>query len=202
MTTSSVFDSVLPMFYLSKIIGLAPFSLPPKKSSSTTKALDFSIALLITSILLYFTYLCVSRIWFATFSDSIILNICGQSTVLYSLLLSIISIFLTTIFRHKITKVLKLINDCDKLLLQIGANIQFQTHWKCVLLYLIISITISVSLQISCAIAVHAKITYDYIMLAAKYRITNSIFSIVLCQFQLLLWAMKTRFAALNETFR
>lgn len=110
---------------------------------------------------------------------------------------------LKTICRHKISNVLKLINDCDKKLLSFGAEIHFNAHLKIILLYMTILGAFILFIESYFAFdVIYVKLNKLDIHIFAMYLISHIVHGILLSQYLFLEFAVKKRFEALNKNFR
>lgn len=198
---SSIYKCILPLFYISKILGLAPFSIPPKKYTLSARVFHYLTFLLILCLHLYLIHFNIISTHVNYETDSKILNICGRVSVYWILVFSIISLVVITICGHKISKILKLINECDVKLLSIGADIKFNKHFKCIKLYVIINGGFCLIAQFISGIEINVRMTIVDRHIFLTYFLSHVIHWIVISQFLLLIIAVKTRFEALNVIF-
>lgn len=111
----SIFQCVKPMFYLSKIFGLVPYSLPIKDGVlKKTTLFDYIIAVLSGALNLYLFYNNTSTNYLIPPSSSIIFDFCSRAALHVIILLLIITLFSNMINRSKIWKIFQLINECDE----------------------------------------------------------------------------------------
>lgn len=110
---TSIYQCITPIFYISKIFGLAPFNLPSKNTIFKSSYLDYSIFLLFETICLYLLY----YILFSSFTSdgtSSILNMCGIASILWIILVTSVSVLLSMIHRQTFCHILMLVNECDE----------------------------------------------------------------------------------------
>lgn len=112
--SSSIYQCIRPIFYLSKIFGLAPFNLPSKNGIVKTTFYDYLLWLLSETVYLYFLYFIIFSNYILSPSMSVVLSICGFAAVLWILFITIVSIVLSMIFRRQSYNVLRLVNECDE----------------------------------------------------------------------------------------
>lgn len=115
LKSSSIYKCISPLFYFSKIFGLAPFNLPTKNGILKTSNCYYLFFLFIESSFLY--------LFFGTIVDNInnvpiaelnIFNLCLEAALFYNIITAFIAIFLSIFLRKKLFQTLKLINECDK----------------------------------------------------------------------------------------
>lgn len=112
---SSIYQCVTPLFYFSKMFGLAPFNLPSKNGILKTSFFDYLMFFLSELFFIYFFYTITSTTYMSSITDSSIFNGCATIASLTQMLIAIFSIFLAMFFlRLKIFEILKLINECDE----------------------------------------------------------------------------------------
>lgn len=110
---SSIYQCITPIFYLSKIFGLAPFNSPSKNTIFKTSFLDYSIFLLMESCCLYLLY----YILFSKFIVSVpltILHICGVASILWIIFVTSVSVTLAMFQRKTFYHIFMLVNECDE----------------------------------------------------------------------------------------
>lgn len=117
---SSIYQCITPLFYISKIICLAPFCLPLKNGDSKTSILDYMYFLSTELCCLYIFYYSFERtiLNFETFQNRVhdydVLAFCIIVGMLWINWIAIISILSSMLMRQKINQILKFINECDE----------------------------------------------------------------------------------------
>lgn len=119
MNCSSIYQCIAPIFYISKIFGLAPFTLPSKNKTLKSSFLDFIIFLLSETICLYLLYYILDSKYIFSPPDSIILKLCGIASVLWILFITIVSIILSVFHRQTFYNILLLVDECDEKVFQL-----------------------------------------------------------------------------------
>lgn len=199
---NSIYQSITPVFYFSKILGLAPFTLNPKDGKFKSSFWDFLIFLLLEYLLLYLFQSNIRSIYLISPTDSVILNICERVSLFWMHFISIISIFIIMFCRHTIYEILKLLNDCDEKFLSIGAIVECNKHFRFTLFYMILTGIVNIMAQFSTGINLYVLVTTVERNLFLANFIIHVIYWIVLSQYLLLIFAVKTRFKTLNKIFR
>lgn len=82
-------------------------------------------------------------------SSSVIFALCQDFSLFLNNIFAIIAIFLITIYRHQIHKMLVLLNDCDRKLLLVGAKINYKRHFQFTLIFVAISCATDVALELN-----------------------------------------------------
>lgn len=107
----------MPIYYISRIIGLAPFSLPSKDSVLKTTILDYTIVIITGLLYIYFFYSNVvytSANYMAIPSQSILFDHISTSSLFLFIFFLLLSLFLSVIFGKTNWKIIHLINECDE----------------------------------------------------------------------------------------
>lgn len=110
---SSIYQCITPMFYISKLFGLAPFTLPAKNEVLKTSILDYFIFLLSESVHLYFVYYINIETYLINPASSRILNLCGFASVLFMLFISITSTIRSMFSQQSLNNILRIVSQCD-----------------------------------------------------------------------------------------
>lgn len=134
-----MFKCISPLFYVSKIFGLSPFTVPPNKSSTYTRAFDYLMFVFTESVFVCLMYFNIAEYIEVADSSSVIFALCQDFSFFLNNIFAIIAIFLITIYRHQIHKMLVLLNDCDRKLLLVGAKINYKRHFQFTLIFVAIS---------------------------------------------------------------
>lgn len=112
---SSIFQCIKPIFYVSKVFGLAPYSLPTKGGVLKKATIsDYIIAVLSGSLNIYFFYSNINVNYLLPPSKSLIFDFCSRSSLSLIILFLLVTLFLNMINRSKIWNIFQLIHECDE----------------------------------------------------------------------------------------
>lgn len=202
--SSTMSKSISPLIYISKIFGLAPFTVPPNKSSLKNRIVDILIFLLIEILHLCLLYFNIHNSQSAPANDTYVFNISSKAAFFLIDISSIISIFLTMIHREKIHKIFEIINDCDEKLLAIGAELDFNNHFIFTLIYVIMSCTANLLIEMFIVFERYVKDDSEHLdlVLFFTFFILHFVNWIVMSQYLFMIFAVKTRFEEFNVIFR
>lgn len=118
--SSSIYDCVLPIFYLSKIFGLAPFNLPSRDKKLKASILDYLIIFLCMSLYTFILISFVTHNYLGSQSDSMIFNIGGLLVLFVSIVIAFLSVIIGLVVRDKIHEIFQIIDECDEQLISMG----------------------------------------------------------------------------------
>lgn len=199
---SSIYESISPLYNVSKVFGLAPFTLPPKERTKASEYIIFFLAEAILCCLLYITLYIDQMIDLNLNDTGVLIDLCATLLYIWRATFAIFLIFLNMIFRRKICKILKIINDCDEKLFSTGAKLYFNKHFKYTFLYVVLSVVVDLSLEIYVAVDVDLESVPRLNYVFATYVLSHFIVWIVMSHYLFMMLAVKTRFSALNRNFR
>lgn len=197
---SSIYNCISPIFYLSKLFGFAPFILPSRDKKPKTSILDYLIVLFYLSAYTLILVCFVTNDYLLSQSESIIFNVGGVIVILISIIIAFISVIVGMIMRNKIHEILEIIDDCDKMLMSMGAVFNYKYHLKVIWAFTIVNLVV-VFIAYYGSSQVLNRILYMDLMLTAAYFIESIVYMIIMSQFFMLQAAIKIRFAALNKVF-
>lgn len=112
-SSSSIYNCILPIFYLSKFFGFASFNLPARDKKLKTSILNYFIVLFCISAYTYILLFFDIHNYLLSQSESLIFNVGGVIVILCSIVIAFISVIVGMIMRKKIHEILEIIDECD-----------------------------------------------------------------------------------------
>lgn len=199
---NSFYDSVKPVYYLSKIFGYAAYQLPTCENNCEENIkvlpIDFGIFMISCVIYIFFLYWNISHGFNVRRSTSLILDIGGQFVLVSGLIIGLISIIFEFMHRTKILKIFRKIYEFDQCLLETGCQMNHNYFFKLTLL-IIYSGVGSGLIAIFGTYLILKNSFESNPLIYLGYTVQNLSFTILLTHFVQLLLAVKMRFSLLNK---
>lgn len=203
--TENIFDVLKPFYYISRIVGAAPFTITKKGHlyEFKTKIIDYIILLLFALLEGYLFYIFVYREKLVVKSNSNITNYGSQLMLSSTISLTIFMAVINFIQRKRTIQIIRDLNSVDESMRLLNIEVEhrqqskylFKYLFTCFILTLIIIIinTILISF-ISDKIWTHLPTHLTFIL-------SNFFYSIFISQFILSIVSIYIRFKKLNEGF-
>lgn len=168
--SENFFDTIKPIYYLSRAMGLFPLTVKKSKNKLivVTKFVDILMIIIQIIIVSWIVAMNLSQNVFAVQSNSDISNVGMHAIMTFSLIASIIMILINFLFKGTISKILVSLNDIDNLLNVLNVEVNYKKIIRKTYLFLIVfgSIFLIVYVPTLYLLIFHTKINVGFIFIS------------------------------------
>lgn len=168
--SENFFDTIKPIYYLTRAMGLFPFTIEKSKNKLIVVTKFFDILTIIIQIIIvsYIVAMNISQNVFEVQSNSDISNVGIHAIMTFSLSASIIMILINFIFKETISKILVSLNDVDNSLSDLNVEVNYKKIIRRTYLFLIVFGTVFLSIYVPTIylLIYHSKVNAGFVFIA------------------------------------
>lgn len=203
--SENIFDVLKPIYYISRFVGAAPFTITRKGDSYEfrTKLLDYIILFFFAILEGYLFYICVFHEKLIVKSNSNIQNFGSQlmmsSTIIVTIFMAVINFFQ----RMKTVEIIQDLNRVDESMRLLNIELEHKLQSTQLTKYLITCFILTVSLVVINTILISfvSDKIWTHLPTHVTFILSNIFYAIFISQFILSIASIYIRFKKLNEGF-